>query len=240
MNTQEFSDAFDVLLNSYATEANFGEGASRKTITLDEYEKSVFLTRAQEALVEEFYSGRNVFGESFESTEEFRRSLGNLIVTAEILQDTTYQGKLLTPDSKAFKLPDDLWLITYEAVTVNSTNTCLNNKVIKVVPVTQDEFSKIKENPFRCPSIRQIPRLDLNSKEVELICPYSVGKYTLRYLKELSPIVLEDMPDGLSINGVSQKTECMLIPSIHSFILERAVRMAFQSRMMVSGERETK
>lgn len=46
MTNQEFSDGFSVLLNSYNTQALFGEQASQAEITLDEYEKSVFLTQA--------------------------------------------------------------------------------------------------------------------------------------------------------------------------------------------------
>lgn len=44
MTTSEFSNTFDTLLNSYNTQADFGQGASRRDIVLDEYEKSVILT----------------------------------------------------------------------------------------------------------------------------------------------------------------------------------------------------
>ena len=46
MTISEFSDGFTTLLNSYNTQAMFGEQASKAEITLDEYEKSVFLTQA--------------------------------------------------------------------------------------------------------------------------------------------------------------------------------------------------
>ena len=46
MNTQEFSTEFDTLLNSYNTIAPFGEQSSKAEIVLDEYEKSVFMTKA--------------------------------------------------------------------------------------------------------------------------------------------------------------------------------------------------
>jgi hypothetical protein len=46
MKVEEFSNMFDVLLNSYNTQAQFGEGSSKQEITLDEYEKSVLLTQA--------------------------------------------------------------------------------------------------------------------------------------------------------------------------------------------------
>ena len=59
MDLNEFSNNFDVLLNS------FSEGNS---IELDEYEKSIFLTTAQEELVLELYDGTNPKRQSFEST----------------------------------------------------------------------------------------------------------------------------------------------------------------------------
>ena len=57
MTTQEFSDAFDTLLNSYASQAIFGEGASKQEVVLDEYEKSVLLTQAQDIVVKSYFYG---------------------------------------------------------------------------------------------------------------------------------------------------------------------------------------
>jgi hypothetical protein len=78
MTTQEFSDQFDVLLNSSFIANDFGEQSSKIDIQLDEYEKSVFLTQAQEQLVINLYNGRNIEGLSFESAEESRRYLKDL------------------------------------------------------------------------------------------------------------------------------------------------------------------
>ena len=47
MTTEEFSNEFDTLLNSYSVIGKFGKGENPSTIELDEYEKSVFLTKAQ-------------------------------------------------------------------------------------------------------------------------------------------------------------------------------------------------
>lgn len=60
MTTEEFSNGFDVLINSYS-----GLGDS---LNFDEYEKSVFLTKAQEEIVEGLYTGK-ILGDSFEDTE---------------------------------------------------------------------------------------------------------------------------------------------------------------------------
>ena len=51
MTRQEFSDTLTTMLNSYNTQANFGEQASKREIVLHEYEKSVLLTQAQDLTV---------------------------------------------------------------------------------------------------------------------------------------------------------------------------------------------
>lgn len=62
MTTEEFSNEFDTLLNSYSTIEAFGK--TPNTVELDEYEKSVFLTNAQEEIVIGMYNGKNPFGDS--------------------------------------------------------------------------------------------------------------------------------------------------------------------------------
>lgn len=51
MTTQEFSNEFDVLYNNIM---------SNQAPGLDEYEKSIFLTKAQEELVRDYFNSRNV------------------------------------------------------------------------------------------------------------------------------------------------------------------------------------
>ena len=82
MQLSDFSTGFDLLLNSYATKAGFGSTDNPSSIELDEFEKSQFLTNAQEKIIEGLYNGRNPWGESFEETEELRRYLGSLVKDA--------------------------------------------------------------------------------------------------------------------------------------------------------------
>lgn len=62
MNTQEFSNTFDTLLNSYNVTAGFGEDHSKQEITLNEYEKSVFLTQAQDIILKNYLFGVGTIG----------------------------------------------------------------------------------------------------------------------------------------------------------------------------------
>lgn len=234
MTTEEFSNEFDTLLNSYSNSPELGK--SQSTIELDEYEKSVFLTKAQESIVIDMYNGKNTLGDSFEKTEEVRRYLSSLIKTyTTSIKETTYKG--LSKYSVFFKLPKDLWFITYEAVDLKDSGLeCRNEESICVTPITQDEYHRIRKNPFRDSNNRRALRLDLNEEVVEIISKYNIDSYLVRYLSRPDPIILIDLPDDLSINGSNIKTKCKLNPVIHRAILERAVRLAIMSKVPSTGK----
>lgn len=229
MTTKEFSDAFDTLLNGYSTQMNFGDSASMGGMVLDEYEKSLFLTQAQEQIIVELYTGRNDKTSSFEKTEELRSNLKGLIRTATLTEsDEDFRG--ISKYSKFFILPDDVLFITYEAATLSDKNAgCKNGTVISVIPVTQDEFDRVMNNPFRQASKRRALRLDNGLDVAEIVTKYDIKDYTIRYLSKPTPIVLANLAE-VSIDGVDTITECKLDSAMHRYILERAVALAIASR----------
>lgn len=231
MIIDEFSNSFDTLLSSYAPIFNFGEEASKQTITLDEYEKSVFLTKAQEEIVLSLYNGKNPYGEAFEGTEELRRYLSNLITEKYLKPITNTSGTPLGLESKSkfFTLPEDLWFITMESVVVDN-GKCGAETIMKVYPVKQDEYQVIRDNPFRGANDRRALRLDLSEGNVEIICKYMITIYYIRYIKKIPPIILEDLPNDLTIEGKSEASNCILHKALHQKILDRAVQLALQSR----------
>lgn len=235
MTTQEFSNEFDTLLNSYSTVPPYGD-ENKLDITLDEYEKSVFLTKAQEEIVVESYTGKNQFGESFERTEEIRRCLSDLVKTV-VLSDKLTGHVGLSKTSMFFQLPEDVWFITYESAALKDERLgCLDGEEATIVPVTQDEYYRIAKNPFRGPSKGRAVRLDIGDGVIEIISDYNIDKYLVRYLSRPKPIVLVDLSE-LSVNGIKVRTECELNPVIHRAILERAVRLAIISKTQVSGSK---
>lgn len=235
MTTQEFSNEFDVLLNSYSTSPTYGE-EHKLDITLDEYEKSIFLTKAQEDIIVELYTGNHQLTDSFERTEEIRRYLSDLVKTEELTDKLTgYSG--LSNTSMFFKLPPDVWFITYESALLKDDKLdCSNEREVLVVPVTQDEYYNVFNNPFRGPSKNRAIRLDIGEGVIEIISKYNIEKYLIRYLSKPEPIILTDFSD-LKINGLSTKNECKLNPVIHRSILERAVKLAIISKTQVSGNK---
>ena len=134
MTNTEFINEFDILAQSYLIEGGFTVSDS-SLFAFNEYEKSLFLTQVQEQYVVSIYNGKNPSGDSFEKTEEVRRYLHNLIAEYytdkpfELNESGDYKDKnYLQKDyhsmnrhgdsleSTLFKLPDDLWFITYESV----------------------------------------------------------------------------------------------------------------------------
>ena len=235
MTTEEFSDAFDTLINSAANVDNFGSIDS--TLKFDEYEKSYFLTKAQEEVVRELYTGKNRFGDSFEKTEELRRLLNNLVVThKQPLSEENYNNLALTDKSYLVPIFDDIMYIIYEAVRLKDDSLgCYSGTVINVQPITHDEYNKIKDNPFRGPTRYKALRLDTNDEQptncVEIISKYSCDEYIVRYLKKLNPIILVDLDDSnVSIDGKTNKKDCELNSILHEYILERAVDMALRTK----------
>lgn len=213
MTNPEFSIEFDILYNNIS---------SNKAPGLNEYEKSVFLTKAQEQIVTELYSGRNTTYNSFEETEEQRRYLHSLITTSS-LEESTEIDDIITSNSSVYKLPENIMFITYE------TAILTGNKEVTVYPVSQDELSKIIKNPFRGPSNNRVLRLDLGNNSIEVISNYDITKYLIRYIRKPNPIILVDLEDELSINGVTEESECELDSSLHRTILDRAVALALQT-----------
>lgn len=229
MDNDAFSHEFDVKVNAYAFSPQLGDEATKQTLAFNEYEKSVWLTKAQEEEVLGLYKGSTGSG-SFEETEELRRYLANLIGEDKLSPIENTSGILgLDSRSKFFTLPEDLWFITYEAVDVESWK-CGRPASMEVVPVTQDEYHKLKKNPFRGANDRRALRLDLSDGVIEIVCKYEVTDYYVRYLKKLKPIILIDLEDNLSINNEVIATECELHETLQQRILDRAVHLAVQSK----------
>ena len=204
MTNEEFSNEFDNLVNKNIAKPF---GVDSTPLEFDEYEKSMFLTKAQENVVISLYRG-TLTGDSFEKTEELRRYLNELIKTYTTTNKVENEG--LTDNSYFFDIPDDVWFITYEsAVSQDERLGCAKGTVMEVVPTAQDDLYKTSRNPFRGPNKRRVLRLDVEGKVVELISKFDIDKYQIRYLAKPEPIILIDLPEDLSINGLTKKTECI-------------------------------
>lgn len=239
MTIHEFSDAFDIALSSYQSTTDYNKQFANTEIVLNEYEKSYFLTKAQEEIVKSIYSGLSV-SDSFENTESSRRQLDALtkqvIYRGTTKMDTGLHDKF---NHYSFELPEDCWYIIFEqATTIPSDNKCENEKRLYISPVTHDDYQRIIQNPFRGPNARRALRLDFGKLQVEVVTKYELGQYLVRYLSKPTPIVLCDLTvDGISIDGVTTPTECELPELLHQDILNRAVQLAVTSRVALNNQK---
>lgn len=233
---EELSGRFDVLLNSYSQKAATGDSSSRVDINLDEYEKSVYLTKAQEEVVVNLYNGKNIYGDSFESTEEIRRYLDALVVTKTYNENEAIDALEPTSDlenTKVFPLPENIAFITLEKVTYSGEEgkCSLDGYSAKVYPITHDTYNTIKDNPFRGPTKYKALRLDYGENKVEIISKFPIKEYYIKYLKRPNPIILVDLTDeNLQIDGKSEVQDLTLNPLLYETILQRAVALAVASR----------
>ena len=74
------------------------------------------------------------------------------------------------------------------------------------------------------------------NNSVEIIHPLG-GKYLVRYLKKTSPIIVDTLDESLDIKGKHEATECELHEALHRTILDRAVQLAIQSKLIASQQK---
>lgn len=223
MNVQEFSNTFDTLLQPYITKDVNG---NQNNLAFDEYEKSIFLTKAQEQIVLELY-------QELEQSEEVRKYLSNLIKTDNYVPVGEQDETLINNNFKSYKvdISNDILFMIYEQCTLSDKNNCINNKIVSVVPTIHDDLDKVLKNPFKSPNSRKVIRLDFDNK-IELISKYNISNYKVRYLKKPNPIILVALEDNLSINnGDTKVSNGETNPILHERIVQRAVQLAVQSKV---------
>lgn len=207
MTISELSAEFDILYNNIT---------SNQAPGLSEYEKSVFLTQAQEAIITELYNGN--IKDSFESSEALTRYLSSLV--AQVKLDTLSSStNSLYANSVETTLNDDVMFIVYEQAKVDGN-------IAIVVPTTHDTLYSIINNPFKGPNNRRVLRVSKGDNVELYYSGASLTNYIYRYVKKPAPIILEDLTTD-TINGKDSATTTLDIPEVlHRTILLRAVQLA--------------
>lgn len=245
MQLQEFSDMFDTLLNSYASEAQFGEQAARTEIVLDEYEKSVILTQAQDIVVKSYFDRKlNQAEEGFDDSTRRQVDFSSLITTATLLSSADQtkkfddRGIIYDMPKKAGGTSTDVLFILNEKLETGIDNS---KKTYVVVPINYKEYDREMSKPYAQPFKKQAWRLFQNTTtgfdfQSELIPRWNLTTdegtpvYKMRYVRRPQPIVLTALPNGLTVDGISAASDCELNPILHSEILQKAVEIAAATR----------
>lgn len=207
MTTTEFSNEFDILYNNIT---------SNQAPGLDEYEKSVFLTRAQEDILKGYFNPKtNKIQEGFDSSEQRQINFANLI---------KFDSSVTVNAQNEASISEEIFAILNEKLIV----TRRDNPVELVVrPLTYTEYDRLLSKPYKRPPKYHAWRIIQNNK-----CKFIIGsedtisEYHVRYVRKPNPIILENLSNGLKINDLSEETPCELDESLHREILQRAVELA--------------
>lgn len=226
MTNSEFDNEFDVLYNSIT---------SNQAPGLDTYEKSVFLTKAQDDIIKAYFDPRlNKVQEGFDDSERRQIDFSRITVTLTYDHPSKFSPAIFVPqdNSKSIIGATDALMILNERLKVNREGKTV---LLTVVPINFKDFDRVMSKPFKRPIKYQAWRV-FNYSSAILKSDLVVGpgdeitEYSVRYVKRPKPIILGDL-DGLTINGltyndVKGKDACELDPILHKEVLQRAVELA--------------
>lgn len=157
MTTQEFSNEFDVLYNNIM---------SNQAPGLDEYEKSIFLTKAQEELVRDYFNSRNVKNaQGFDDNQKRQYDFSTLlssIALPDFIDTYMALSSVFGPDiyntifdsrAKIYIAPSDLFLVINESIEDSA------KRRYSVLPISYDEYNRLMLKPYGFPLKRQAWRI---------------------------------------------------------------------------------
>lgn len=223
MTTTEFEYQFDVLYNNVMSNA---------VPELNAYEKSVYLTKAQlEVLKNHLAPAGNRYGEGIDDSGKRHVDFSTLISTYTYPDGSvTNAGQDISGENQ-IPFPEDAVSILDENVILagKGDNEVLNRYRV-VLPLSSEEFQRLRSKPFNEPLKRQVWRILYEGKSILIFNTFDRNHFTgfiygMRYIRMPQPIILEDL-EGVTIGGKSEVSECELPEELHDEVLQRAVELA--------------
>lgn len=162
MTIIEFSNQFDILYNNIT---------SNQAPGLNEYEKSVFLTKAQDEIVKNYFEASslgNTVKKGFDDTILRQMDFSSLMTTREY-QDGIIGESTLDPRAIVYDIPenDNVYIVINESLHLMDDNGVVKG-VRQVVPLSYLEYSRLMLKPFKQPVKNQAWRLITSGKSGEL------------------------------------------------------------------------
>lgn len=217
MTAQEFDYQFDVLYNNIT---------SNQAPGLDAYEKSVFLTKAQDEIIKNYFLRQsNPKQAGFDNNQKRQADFSNIIVVTPATNPTTAKYAFQS-NAENFTLPTDskILLILNEKVGLS------NGRNLVVKPIALDEYDRLVAKPFKYPTKNQAWRLITSPGTVDIVVGPNdtISNYTIRYVKKPYPIIVDNLGNEISIDDLHspQTPVCELDEILHQEILQRAVELA--------------
>lgn len=232
MNVSEFSLEFDVLYNNITSNLSPG---------LSEYEKSIFLTRAQEQIVKNHFGIKsNTKGEGLNNSIKRDTDFSTLFKTVSInsgITEIPNPTNTLNTRVRRFTIKEDYLFIINEFCEIvkrDSAGNVLDTKLTTVLPLHFSEFARLNSGPYKEPNLHETWRIisdvvTVNESTFDLYIRYNwtLINYIIRYIKKPNPIILEDLStQNLTIDGKDEVSNCELNPILHQEVLDRAVELA--------------
>ena len=224
---KEWSDAFDVLFN---------EVMSNASASLDEYDKSIFLTKGQEEVIKNYFNPKgNKYQEGFDDNAKRQADFATLLKNVTLSAASGYDK--FDSRSTAYQFPDDYFLAINEQFQVTAD---AKTYPYTIIPLSYNDYNRLMMKPYKYPAKSAVWRLITGKQTVSgnevpvaeiigIFNPSGTGVYKLRYVRRPKPIILVDLTtvdNALSINGLTAATTCELPEHIHEEILQRAVELA--------------
>lgn len=153
----------------------------------------------------------------------------NKVVTVVTpFKETLFDGR---DNTKSVNLDKDILMFTNEYIIVTRGERGDKKVRLTVVPINYNEYNRLLSKPYKRPLKFNAWRLidNSNSKNIsELIVGPNdtITQYSIRYIKKPNPIILSNLENDLSIDGLSTASPCELDSILHPEILQRAVELA--------------
>lgn len=176
MTGSEFSDQFDVLYNNIT---------SNQAPGLNEYEKSVFLTKAQNELVKNYFLPQsNPKQAGFDGNQKRQMDFSLLMRSkgcTPIAKPSTSEESIYDPDDvyassfdprgRLYEMPEDLFIPINESLQfiVNDTSHGALRRSFRfqrqVIPLSYEEYTRLMSKPYKEPLKYQAWRLLINNSD---------------------------------------------------------------------------
>lgn len=220
MTNPELSNEFDVLYNNIT---------SNQAPGLDDYEKSVFLTRGQDDVLKAYFDPRTNKPQQGYDGSEIRQIDFSMVTVVKDYTENAFGAAAFDPrsNSKSVALEKNILMLINELVTVirDDAEECL-----QVIPIAYNEYRRLMSKPYKRPLKYQAWRLMNTSGGVNkadlIVGPNDIiTNYSIRYVKRPRAIILSDLED-VTLDGQTKAQPCELDPILHPEILQRAVELA--------------
>jgi hypothetical protein len=222
MDENEMANLFDVTYNNIT---------SNQAPGLSDYEVSLFLTKAQNELLKNYFNPKgNKYGEGFDYSPKRHIDFSNVIMVKKYrYSDIEHEEQ----ENDSFEIPvdDDLNIMMMLNEEVRVTRGNRKRVLLSVVPIAAEEYQRIITKPYKRPLKHQAWRI-INHPSDHKVFLIVVGpgdildSYTMRYVRRPRPIIISNLPDNLSIDGKRNQSSCELDDNIHEEIVQRAVELA--------------